>query len=195
MKLKQHEKLNTFQQVRELPKKPALAFSAALLERMLINYQLFCELNDFGDATVARNVVNLIWEYVKAPKSKINVGVQSENIEEITPDVANFDNFGVYPALDFCMALQAALQLVADEDVSGAVTVSKLSQGGCEAYILTTSSDELTNIEIKQHPLMQFEVEIQQLLLKMCEQRPVDIEGLNEFLADELVSNIGLSLS
>lgn len=189
----QSPKLNTFQQVRELPKKRALAFSAALLERMWINYQLFCELNEYGDPAQAKNLINLLWEYVSAPKAKINCAVQSEKIEEITPDVADFDNYGVYPALDFCMGLQVALQIVADEEPSGAVMIAKLSQGSTEAYINATEDAELTGADLKQHELMQFEIAIQQYLLELSQSKPLDVDSFKAFLADDLVSNIGLT--
>ena len=194
MSVKNTNKLNTFQQVRELPKKAALAFSAALLERMLVNYQLFCELNNFGDPQVAKNVINLVWEYVKAPKAKINCAVQGEKVEEITPDIADFDNYGVYPALDFCMGLQAALQLISDDEPSAAVMVAKLSQGGTESYIAEITEEELSGAALKQHELMQFEIGVQQFLLSACSERPLPLDDIRAFLDEDLVSNIGLQL-
>lgn len=189
------KKLNNFQLIRELPKRSALAFSATLLERMFINYQLFSELNQFGDALVARNVLNLLWEYAKTPKVKINSAAQSEKIEEITPDIINFDNFGVYPALDFCMALQAALQLISDEEENAAVMIAKLSQGGTEAYIAEIEEAELTGRLLKEHELMQFEIGVQEYILDICSQRQIDFGELSEFIKDDLLSNLGLSKS
>jgi uncharacterized protein len=55
-------KLNTFQQVRELDDWRARAFAGTLIERMLPNYQLFCEATSFSDATDMVNLVNLFWE-------------------------------------------------------------------------------------------------------------------------------------
>nr|WP_297350014.1 YjaG family protein [uncultured Glaciecola sp.] len=188
------DKLSTFQQVRDLSKKPAVAFSAALLQRMLPNYQLFCDVSEFGDKELATKLVELIWEWLNASKAKINIAVQLEKLEEVTPDIENFDNFGVYPALDFCMALTATLQLMADEEPGGAVIVAKLSQGGVEAYLLALSETDLSNEEIKQDPLMQFEIDTQLEVLAMCKDKSIDFKSLRrEMLAQEM-SNIGLSL-
>jgi hypothetical protein len=187
------DKLSTFQQVRDLSKKPAVAFSAALLQRMLPNYELFCDVSEFGDKELAAKLVDLIWEWLNASKAKINIAVQLEKLEEVTPDVENFDNFGVYPALDFCMALTATLQLMSDEEPGGAVIVAKLSQGGVEAYLLALSATDLSNEEIKQDPLMQFEIETQLEVLAMCKDKSIDFKSLrNEMKAQEM-SNIGLS--
>jgi hypothetical protein len=188
------DKLSTFQQVRDLSKKPAVAFSAALLQRMLPNYELFCDVSEFGDKALAAKLVNLIWEWLNASKAKINIAVQLEKLEEVTPDIENFDTFGVYPALDFCMALTATLQLMSDEEPGGAVIVAKLSQGGVEAYLLALSSTDLSNDEIKQDPLMQFEIDTQLEVLSMCKDKSIDFKSLrNEMKAQEM-SNIGLSL-
>lgn len=197
-------KLSTFQQVRDLSKKPAVAFSAALLQRMLPNYQLFCEITksldnddgdkEFGDKELAAKLVDLIWEWLSAPKAKINIAVQLEKLEEVTPDVENFDTFGVYPALDFCMALTATLQLISDEEPNGAVMVAKLSQGGVEAYLLALSDADLTNEEVKQDPLMQFEIETQLEVLAMCKNKAIDFKVLRAEMKAQAMSNIGISL-
>lgn len=188
------DKLSTFQQVRDLSKKPAVAFSAALLQRMLPNYELFCEVSDFGDKELAAKLVDLIWEWLSASKAKINIAVQMEKWEEVTPDIENFDTFGVYPALDFCMALTATLQLISDEEPHGAVMVAKLSQGGVEAYLLALSEVDLSNEEIKQDPLMQFEIETQLEVLAMCKNKAIDFKSLRHEMKAQGMSNIGLSV-
>ena len=188
------DKLSTFQQVRDLSKKPAIAFSAALLQRMLPNYELFCDVTEFGDKELTAKLVDLIWEWLNASKAKINIAVQLEKLEEVTPDVENFDNFGVYPALDFCMALAATLQIMSDEEPSGAVIVAKLSQGGVEAYLLALSATDLSNEEIKQDPLMQFEIETQLEVLAMCKDKSIDFKSLRNEMKAQGMSNIGLSL-
>ena len=94
------QKLNTFGRVRALEGWKAVAFGAALLERMLPNYTLFCELTESGDASALRNCLNLVWETLKSPKSKFNIAVQLEKVEVATPDTSEHDNYGVYPAID-----------------------------------------------------------------------------------------------
>ncbi len=189
-------KLNTFGRVRALSDWRAVAFSAALLERMLPNYLLFCELTGFDDGKACRTCLDLVWESVKVPKSKINFGVHRERVEEATPDTADFDTYGVYPAIDAAIALAATASLILGEDPQGAVVTSKLSQGSVEAYLLATG--EADDETVKHHPLMQFEIEMQQALLDEAESNAsrADVANRMKALALEAgISNIGIELA
>ena len=135
---------------------------------MLPNYTLFCDLTESGDASALRNCLNLVWETLKSPKSKFNIAVQLEKVEVATPDTSEFDNYGVYPAIDAAIGLAGLLNLMAGDDPQGAVVISKLSQGSVEAYLLAT--EEADDESVKVHPLMEFEVEVQNELLDYVEQ-------------------------
>ena len=189
------QKLNTFGRVRALEGWKAVAFGAALLERMLPNYALFCELTESGDADALRNCLNLVWETLKSPKSKFNIAVQLEKVEVATPDTSDFDNYGVYPAIDAAIGLAALLNLIAGDDPQGAVVISKLSQGSLEAYLLAT--EEADDESVKADPLMAFEVEVQNELLDYVEQAKYPAKAVDELKALALeagISNIGLEL-
>ncbi|GFD69060.1 hypothetical protein KUL156_62270 [Alteromonas sp. KUL156] len=189
------QKLNTFGRVRALEGWKAIAFGAALLERMLPNYALFCDLTDSGDADALRNCLNLVWETLKSPKSKFNIAVQLEKVEVATPDTHDFDNYGVYPAIDAAIGLAGLLNLMAGDDPQGAVVISKLSQGSVEAYLLAT--EEADDDTVKAHPLMEFEVEVQHELLDYVEQAKYPAKAADEMKALALeagISNIGLEL-
>jgi uncharacterized protein YjaG (DUF416 family) len=160
-------KLNTFQRVRELEGWHAVAYAATLIERMQPNYQLFCQVTEYTDPSQFRKTLDLVWEWLAIPKAKINLAVQQERIEDATPDAQDFDNFGVYPAIDAAISLASVLLLMAGDEPQGAVVASKLSQGGVEAFIEATAEAEITDLEIRQHPLMQWEIAFQQELLDM----------------------------
>lgn len=189
------QKLNTFGRVRALEGWKAVAFGAALLERMMPNYALFCDLTESGDADALRNCLNLVWETLKSPKSKFNIAVQLEKVEVATPDTSDFDNYGVYPAIDAAIGLSALLNLIAGDDPQGAVVISKLSQGSVEAYLLAT--EEADDESVKAHPLMAFEVEVQNELLEYVDQAKYPAKAVDELKALALeagISNIGLEL-
>lgn len=192
-----NKKLNLFQQVRELEDWRAVAFAVTLLERMLPNYQLFCETTDFADSKVLRNLLDNLWEWLAQPKTKLNFAVRLENVEEITPDTNSFENYGVYPALDCTMSFAATLHLLMGEDQQGAVVVSKLSQGTVEAFIEVTSEDDLSNEQIRNHPLMQWEISLQAELLDLLTTGPRDkafINQLRKLAIEEGISNIGIEI-
>lgn len=189
-------KLTTFARVRALTDWRAHVFSAALLARMTPNYRLFCELTEFGEApALLDNVLDLIWQSIASPKTRVNFGVQLEKVEEATPDVSDFDAYGVYPAIDAAIATASTLNLLMKQDPQGAVVVSKLSQGSVEAYLL--SSGQATDEDVKQHPLMVFEVEVQQALLDCVEQAVYPAKAVEEAKAialEEGITNIGVEL-
>lgn len=192
-----NKKLNIFQQVRELEGWHAVAFSATLLERMLPNYVLFCDATEFADPAQYRNSLNAIWEWLAVPKAKINFTVQLEKIEELVPDANDFDNYGVYPAIDVAMSMSACILLIQGEDPQGAVVVSKLSQGGVEAFIEASTDENISDMEIKQHPLMQWEIETQQellIFLSKCPKNAASCKQLKQLATSEGMTNIGLEI-
>ena len=187
------KKLSTFARVRQLEGWQAVAFSAALLERMLPNYALFKEVTGYDDEGVCASCLSLLWESVRSPKSKINFSLQLEKVELVTPDTADYDTFGVYPAIDATIGLAAAIGLVLKQDLQGAVVVSKLSQGSVEAYLLASGVDEE---EIKGHPLMVFEVENAMLDLLEKDGSPLaTCDKLKALALEEGISNIGLEIN
>ncbi|AWL10859.1 uncharacterized protein HMF8227_00353 [Saliniradius amylolyticus] len=187
-------KLNIFQRVRELEHWQAVAFGATLLERSLPNYELFCELTDSGDPKLCRNVLDSIWGWLANPKSKINLALQQEKVDAVIPEVGEHDNFGVYPAIDAGMSLSALLALMSGEDPQGAVVISKLSQGSVDAFIQATEP-ELE--EVKEHPLMQWEIEFQSELLDELAEAKRGSEcnkRLRQLATEEGITNIGIEL-
>lgn len=196
MKVREN-KLSTFAQIRELSPPKDIVFGCALMQRMLPNYRLFCESTGFGDPDLAQSVLNLVWEWCMSGQNKFNAGVQLEKFEEIIPDLENFETFGVYPAIDFCMALSSMLLNFSKEHDHPAVTIAKLSQGSVEAYILATSEDELDNQQIKNDPLMEYEIGTQLSLLDFCQKNKMTKEFVKDLRADlvaENISNLGLSV-
>lgn len=143
------------------------------------------------------NLLQILWTWVIDPKSKINIDVQLEKLEEITPDTHQFDHYGVYPALDCAMSMAAMFNLLKKEDEQGAVVVSKLSQGTVESFIDATSEEEPSSEEIKAHPLMQWEIETQKELLdylKEANRSKETVKALRQMVTQEGISNIGIEI-
>ncbi|MCC2617162.1 YjaG family protein [Aestuariibacter halophilus] len=188
-------KLNTFAAVRQLKGWHAVAFAATLIERMAPNYTLFCESTGYAEVSQFRNVLNAVWEWLSVPKMKINLAVQLERIEDVTPHPSEYDSYGVYPAIDAAVSLSSTLLLMQGEDPQGAVVVSKLSQGAVESFIEATSEVALDSEGIKAHPLMQWEIEFQQELLTLLAQMKggrEDVATLKALATQEGVSNLGI---
>lgn len=172
-----------------------MAFATTLVERMQPNYALFCQVTEYAEPSQFRNTLNLIWEWLSTPKTKVNFTVQLEKIEDVTPDAAEFDSYGVYPAIDAAISLSSILMLIMGDDPQGAVVTSKLSQGGVEAFIEATAQEALSDPDIKQHPLMQWEIAFQNELLDLLDTMSAnaeDCKSLKSFATQDGVSNIGI---
>jgi uncharacterized protein YjaG (DUF416 family) len=187
-----------------------ITFCAALLERMLPNYQLFSEGADFGEFKVLRNQLDLIWQWLdKNNKCKINYGAQLNKLEEQTPNPELFDVFGVFPALDVCMAMMSLLQGMQDndkQDIENVENVARLSQNSVSYFVELTlaqayeQDDEIVIAEsdINEHPLTVWEQETQEELLTYLIKAPENkatCVTVKAMVLEEGLSNIGIEIA
>ena len=183
-----------------------VAFGSALLERMLPNYQMFSENSLFGDYSLLRNQLDLVWQWLdKKSDIKINVNAQLNKLEEQTPDPKEFDFFGVYPALDVCMAMVSLWQLIQSngkdkhhEDID---SISRLSYNSVSHYVeLLLLEEDMIDIEaaqIDEHPLAIWEKETQNELfdfLKFAAESKRSCQLAKEMVLSEGLSNLGIEI-
>ena len=163
-----------------------LTFMACLCERMAPNFALFCQMTEQEQAEKTyHNILNLVWEFLTVKGAKINFENQLEKLEEIIPDVNDYDFFGVVPALDACEALGELLHaIIAGETL--------------EKAIQTQENHDLSETELKSRKEIEEELDLQwqiYRLLKDCEKRDVDlILSLRNEIKQEGISNIGIKI-
>ncbi len=105
-----------------------VTFMACLCERMYPNYATFCKQTGFGDGHIYRRILDLIWETLTVKDAKVNFDSQLEKLEEAIPAADDFDLYGVYPAIDACVALSELLHSrLSGETLEHAIEVSKTS--------------------------------------------------------------------
>jgi uncharacterized protein YjaG (DUF416 family) len=195
-------KLSQWQQV---------AFCAALLERMIPNYQMFSEHTEFGNFKILRNQLDLIWQWLdNANRCKINYDAQIAKLEEQVPDPELFDFLGVFPALDSAMALMSLFQAMQDPESDGFINVSKLSENSVSYYVelsLAQQIDEITPEEdeimiseqqIREHPLMQWEIATQNELfdfLTSASENKASCVKAKALVLEEGLSNLGIEIN
>ena len=178
-----------------------LTFMAALCERMMPNFKLFCQMNNMEDeGKIYQNILNLVWEYLTVKDCKINFENQLGKLENIIPDVNDYDNFGVVPALDACEALAEILHgIIAGETLERAVKISHISLGTITALLETENSRHFSESELKESEDIQAELDVQwqiYRLLKECEKRDVAlILDLKNEIRTEGISNIGIKFN
>ncbi len=176
-----------------------LTFMACLCERMLPNFQLFCEVSKRSDdAKTFQNILNLVWEHLTVKGAKINFENQLEKLETIIPDVNEFDFYGVFPAEDACQALSEVLHsIIAGETLEQAIKISQLSLATVATYLETQADRSLNEQELKNAPEIQDELDVQwqiYRLLNECEERDIElILSLKNEIRSSGISNIGLN--
>ncbi len=192
-----------------------VAFSAALLERMLPNYQMFSDAAKFGDFPLVRNQLDLIWQWLdKNNATKININAQLNKLEEQTPDPQEFDFFGVFPALDVCMALMSLWQLMQsngkDKSHEDVMSISRLSYNSVSYYVelLLIEEGEIEDVadietsdmqtsKVNAHPLMAWEKDTQNELfdfLKLAAENKRSCQLAKNMVLSEGLSNLGIEI-
>ena len=177
-----------------------LTFMTCLCERMYPNYHLFCQITEQPqNAKVYHNILNLVWEYLTVKEANINFESQLEKLENIIPDMNDYDFYGVVPALDACEGLAEVLHtIIAGASLEQAVKVSQLSLGTVAGYLETEYDRTLSEVELKESDLIQQELDVQWQLyraLKEAERHDVElISDLKNALREEAVSNICIKI-
>lgn len=184
------EKLESWQHV---------TFMASLCERMYPNYAMFCQQTEFGDPQLYRRILDLIWETLTVKDAKVNFDSQLEKLEEGIPSADDYDIYGVYPAIDACVALSELLHSrLSGETLEHAIEVSKASITTVAMLEMTQAGREMTEEELRANPAVEEEWDIQWEIFRLladCEERDVElIKGLRADLREAGSSNIGINL-
>ena len=161
-----------------------LTFMACLCERMAPNFALFCQMTEQEQAEKTyHNILNLVWEFLTVKGAKINFENQLEKLEEIIPDVNEYD---------FLHAI------IAGETLEKAIQISQISLGTVCSLLETQENRDLSESELKAREEIEEELDLQwqiYRLLKDCEKRDIDlILSLRNEIKQEGISNIGIKI-
>ena len=131
------------------------------------------------------------------PNFQINFDNQLEKLENIIPDVNEYEFFGVLPAQDACEALSELLHsIIAGATLEQAIRISQISLGTVASYLEMQNERELSEVELKNSEEIQEELDVQwqiYRLLNECEERDVAlILDLKNEIRSAGISNIGV---
>jgi len=178
-----------------------LTFMACLCERMYPNFQLFCQMTEQPEqAKTYQNILNLVWEYLTVKDAKINFDHQLQKLEDIIPDVNDYDFFGVVPALDAAESLGELLHsIIAGSTLVQAIKISQLSLQTVATLLETEQERELSENDLKSAVEIEQELDVQwqiYRILNECEKRNVDlILDLKNEIRSAGISNIGIEIT
>ncbi|MDH2925838.1 YjaG family protein [Lonepinella koalarum] len=178
-----------------------LTFMACLCERMYPNFKLFCQMTEQPEqAKTYQNILNLVWEYLTVKDAKINFDHQLQKLEDIIPDVNDYDFFGVVPALDAAESLGELLHsIIAGSTLEQAIKISQLSLQTVATLLETEQERELLENDLKSAVEIEQELDVQwqiYRILNECEKRNVDlILDLKNEIRSAGISNIGIEIT
>ncbi|RZQ55982.1 DUF416 domain-containing protein [Pseudidiomarina tainanensis] len=200
--------LNTFERIRALPLAYQTVMALYLCQRMVPNYELFHHVTGFGDPKPLQGALNACWDWVWQGKAvKVNFSRWQEKVDEVTPSEHGHDMLGVYPAMDACTAISTLLQGLLDQNSADLVSVAKVSQASVAKFLELTEGAEMDAQErrklLREHELVQYEIEVQQAILNYLETVAASqsqpnqelVRQVRDMVADEGVSNIGVSMA
>lgn len=186
-----------YKRLAELQPWQQTVYTLALAERMYPNYALFSQASGFGNGQVFRDALDQMWTYLTVKGSRVNLGAILEEFENHIPEPRKFDSYGVYPALDACVALGCAYNSVICRVGEEAYDASHASVGTVAGFIELIVERELTEDELYEHEYMEAELEFQvELLKRVAHERDSErILAIKTFAGQDGVSNIGISLA
>lgn len=165
-----------------------VAYAAALCERMLPNYGMFCELVGFAGAGEIRSIMDLVWEWIYIKNAKIDFDKQQDKLEAITPDPKEFDLYGVYPALNCCVALTATIDLIRGESSDMLDEVVQVSLDTINSFIEASGVESADSLMQEERGFKEAVVHC----LNGIEEVPCSLKDLAR---NQGVSNLGISLA
>jgi len=176
------------------------AFCAAVSERLLPNYVLFSRVAEFGDARVLRTALDKVWDRLCNRCGAVNFETQMEKVDAVIPEPDDFDMYGVYPALDACVALITTLNQMVEASYQDARQISQLSLEGIETYLEVIADAELSDEDlvrfINTHPLIeieqQFQEDLLEQLLSSAKNNIAVLDSIRHEAKNDGVSNIGI---
>ena len=129
---KQLENLQSWQQS---------VFCMALAQHTILHFHMFSEATDSDNGKIVDTINQLFWEKMTVKGAKINFTIQQENFEAIIPDSRDFDFYGVYPAIDYCVIMSCAFNSFLSKSKDEAINASQTSFSTIASFIELQNDD------------------------------------------------------
>lgn len=168
-----------------------LALAAAVVSHMQPNVALFFEVTEQEGGRVFDSTLALVWEFSAGVNTSIDFARQREKLEAVIPDPEQFDMYGVWPALDGCVALSSLLSACEQFDTEEVMAVFELSQATIEGFI------EATGQEQEGQALLAMEADFTHSLMTLDvdpHNRKSSVSQIKALAQSQAQSNIGVSL-
>jgi len=178
------------------------AFLLALAERAFPNYALFADAVGMKSGGKMRQLLDLAWDTLQQETTEAAIPQLLTKLESLSPDVKDYDAYGVYPAFDFCQLLEQALLNRLNPNKHRATEASQLATKTVMDFVEMSEGEELDEDQLvrlfEQHPLLKEDKAFQRdTVLALKRQRTPREDFVAELRTDAAndgVSNLGISL-
>lgn len=178
------------------------AFLLALAERSFPNYALFADAVGLKTGAKMRQLLDLGWDMLQKEASEAAIPQLLSKLETLSPNVDDYDAYGVYPAFDFCQLLEQALLNRLNPNKHRATEASQLATTTVMNFIEMSEGGDLPEDELVRlldhHPLMKEDKMFQRDLVLALKRQRVPKESfiaeLRAEAANDGVSNLGIAL-
>jgi uncharacterized protein YjaG (DUF416 family) len=178
------------------------AYLLALAERAFPNYALFADAVGMKSGGKMRQLLDLAWGTLQLDTSEAAIPQLLSKLETLSPNVDEFDAYGVYPAFDFCQLLEQAILNRLNPNKHRATDASQLATKTVMDFVEMSEGEGMDDDELirlfEQHPLLKEDKIFQRdTVLALKRQRvPSEdfIEELRNDASNDGVSNLGISL-
>lgn len=178
------------------------AYLLALAERAFPNYALFADAVGMKSGGKMRQLLDLAWGTLQLDTSEAAIPQLLSKLETLSPNVDEFDAYGVYPAFDFCQLLEQAILNRLNPNKHRATDASQLATKTVMDFVEMSEGEGMDDDELirlfEQHPLLKEDKIFQRdTVLALKRQRvPSEdfIEELRSDASNDGVSNLGISL-
>jgi len=172
-------------------------FCMALAEQNITHFKMFCQSIENENDVIAENILQLFWEKMTVKGAKINFTIQEENFDGIIPESGDYDFYGVYPAIDYCVTVQCIFNSFTTKSKEEALNASQTCFATVASFIELQTDQEIDQQELIQEPLFIEQLEVQKTLLKMLdnERSPELIKSVRDYIRALESTSIGISTS
>lgn len=127
-----------------------LSLSISICKKLLIDYQIFSEKNDWGNPDLLLDAIDLAEKSLSQKPNATTVRSLLPKIDEITPDTEDFDDASY--ALNACSAVYETLEFIIDNDSTHIYNIGTYLTDTIDFKI--QEDDNLEQDQIDKHPLM-----------------------------------------
>lgn len=172
---------------------PSLAQCCALIERMLPNYVLFSQVCDFGDPKVLRSCLDVLWACCAASDQRVDFEKQLLKLEEVSPELNDFDTYGVRPASDACTALNTLLDCLAGNQPFDPEVFQALYHSTIASYLEAIGDEQMDNKHALVCDAEDFMAELNGIAVQQSVDRRACVKAMRSFAQSIETSNIGIA--